>query len=104
MSEWDDWFLEDDVPEGIAKAIPGATRIPTTEEMDGIFTEEDRRNKNKVMLQCQGCNEWTENETWKPPVPCHNCGGKNYDPTSATSLRTFNPNTKRVAKGYKRKR
>lgn len=97
-------LMNPDVPPEVAKVFPGAHTIPTTDEMDGIFTAEDKANKYKVMLQCQGCNEWTENEQWKPPTPCHNCGGKSYDPTSATSLRTWNPSTKRIAKGYKKKR
>ncbi len=41
----DDWFA-DPTPEGITKIFPGATTIPTTDEMDGIFTAEDRANKS----------------------------------------------------------
>lgn len=104
MSEWDDWFDDDTVPPAVAKTFPGATRIPTTDEMDGLFTPEDRADKHKVMAQCQSCNEWTQIEVWKPPLPCFNCGQKNYDSTSFTSLRTFNPHNKRTAKGYKKKR
>lgn len=104
MSGFDDWLDEEPAPESITKVWAGAVKVPTTDEMDGIFTAEDKANKNKVMLQCTKCNEWTQNEAWKPPVPCTGCGAKQYDPTSATSLRTFNPTTKRVAKGYKKKR
>lgn len=95
--------MNPDVPEEIAKVFPGAHKIPTTDEMDGLFTAEDKANKYKIMLQCQACNEWTQNEQWQPPVPCSNCGQKKYDPTSATSLRTFDPRKKRKVKGLKKR-
>ena len=88
----DDWFT-DPAPAEITKVVPGATIIPTTDKMDGLFTAEDKANKHKVMMQCNSCGEWTQNEVWQPPAPCTGCGSKQYDPTSTISLRTFNPLT-----------
>ena len=96
-------LMNPSVPENISRIIPGAEVVPTTDEMDGLFTQEDKANKYKVMAQCQSCNAWTELEQRGPPIPCSGCGAKRYDPTSYTSLRSFNPDRKRVARGYKKK-
>jgi hypothetical protein len=73
-----------------------------TERMDGIFTDEDRANKNTVMVQCVSCGGWTKKQIDESP-PCEHCGGTSFDVTSATSLRTFNPLTakRRKPKGKK---
>lgn len=70
----------------------------TTDEMDGIFTEEDRKNKYTVMFQCAKCSKWTRHENWIPGeknehVPCTNCKEIHYDSGSIKSLRSYNPLT-----------
>lgn len=73
--------------------------VPTTAEMDGLLTQGDMRNRFKVMKQCKNCLKWTQQDTRKPDVPCHNCGAPDsYDIQSTKSLRTFDP-----AKDNKRK-
>lgn len=62
----------------------------TTSEMDGLLTQEDIDNRHKVMRQCRGCKKWTQ-MTLDTRVPCFNCQSIHYDPTSAKSLRTYNP-------------
>lgn len=71
-------------------------RPPTTDEMDGLITDEDKANKYKIMLQCASCNKWTKQDIEdrsKPYKPCHNCEAIAYDITSGKSLRTYNPLT-----------
>lgn len=71
-------------------------RPPTTEEMDGLITDEDKANKHKVMAQCKNCNKWTQQsieDRSQPYRPCYNCGEVSYDIQSIKSLRTFNPLT-----------
>lgn len=80
--------------------------IPTTFEMDGLFTQEDIDNRFKVMKQCRNCSKWTQQNTErKEDSPCTNlmpnkelCGSTSFDPTSTTSLRSFNPLNKRKVK------
>lgn len=66
----------------------------TTFEMDGLFTEEDIKNRNNVMLQCRQCRRWTRCNDYnffnKCP-DCSNCGANDYDKTHAKSLRTYRP-------------
>lgn len=71
--------------------------------MDGLFTLEDIANKDKVWVQCRACTKWTVQTidlTHLPQdyLPCSNCSKDDYDPTSATSLRTYNPLNKRKVK------
>lgn len=71
-------------------------KVPTTAEMDKLFTVEDMRNRFKAMIQCISCSTWNEidhgkNFLIKPP--CTNCGEINYDGASIRSLRTWNPDT-----------
>ena len=75
------------------KPVGELGRTPTTFEMDGLYTEEDIANRNKLMVQCRDCNKWTQqqrNDRHEPYKPCGNCGSKNYDIQSAKSLRSFN--------------
>jgi len=75
--------------------MPDANGIPTTFEMDGLFTEEDIRNRHQVMLQCIECNAWTQHDIEHGLVhkPCGKCGKVNYDWKSLKSKRTFNVTT-----------
>lgn len=71
-------------------------RVPTTYEMDGLFTEEDIKNKDVVVFQCRSCRKWTPHkltahDVWFDYVPCQHCGEVNYDMSSIKSLRTYNP-------------
>jgi len=79
---------------------------PTTFEMDGLFTEEDIKNRHTVVFQCRNCNKWTIHKNWIPGnknehIPCDNCQSIDYDISSIKSLRTYNPvtdNKRRVKK------
>jgi rRNA maturation endonuclease Nob1 len=68
-------------------------RIPTTFEMDGLFSQEDIDNRHKVMKQCTRCSKWTQQNTEREDIPCTNCGAIAFDIQSTKSLRTFNPLT-----------
>lgn len=83
--------------------------VKTTFEMDGLFTQEDIDNRFKVMQQCTKCNKWTlqnidPNRINKTPNPCINktndivCNSTAFNPKSSTSLRTFNPNKKKLTR------
>lgn len=72
--------------------------VMTTYEMDGLFTEEDIKNRYTVVFQCRNCKKWTIHHNWVPGeknkhVHCNECGEVNYDPTSCKSLRSYNPLT-----------
>lgn len=83
--------------------------IPTTAEMDGLYTVEDMRNRDTMVFQCMSCNKWTAHKKWvsgkSKHVPCGNCGEINYDPSSIKSIRCYNPDTdnKRRAKAAVKK-
>lgn len=73
-------------------------RIPTTDEMDGLLTEEDIKNRHTVVYQCKLCRKWTKHENHIPGernehVPCEDCGEIHYDESSIKSWRTYNPLT-----------
>jgi predicted nucleic-acid-binding Zn-ribbon protein len=75
--------------------------IPTTAEMDKLFTVEDMRNRFWVMIQCEKCKEW--NKVKKSALiistPCTKCGSDRYDGASIRSIRTWTPDI-----GKKRKK
>lgn len=85
--------------------------IPTTAEMDGLLTQDDMRNRNKVVFQCQECNKWTTHY-WiagekNKYIPCTNCGEIKYDSTSIKSLRTYDPdkdNKRKIKAAIKKKK
>ena len=69
-----------------------------TEEMDGIFTEEDRKERYNAYIQCRACSKWTyvlgNRETYgklSSHAICEHCGSSNFDSRSIISKRTFNP-------------
>lgn len=73
-----------------------SNRIPTIFEMDGLFTEEDIKNRYTVVFQCSECKKWTIHKNWIPGqknthIPCVGCQGIKYDQRSIKSLRTYNP-------------
>ena len=77
--------------------------IPTTLEMDGLVSEKDIENRYKCMFQCRKCAKWTLQDMLESTVtrlqkPCQYCGKREFDPTSGTSLRTYNPFNKRKPK------
>lgn len=68
----------------------------TTLEMDGIFTDEDIKNRYSVVFQCKLCRRWTRHDNYLPGEhntfrPCSNCGETAYDRASVKSFRTYNP-------------
>lgn len=66
--------------------------VPTTAEMDGLFTVEDMRNRTTLVFQCKNCNKWTIHKDFDGNYkPCDNCGEIQYDSSSGKSLRTYNP-------------
>lgn len=79
--------------------MPDANGIPTTFEMDGLFTQEDIDNCFYVMRNCLRCNTWYQGDRRiKEHVPCPSCGSGTYDMKSQCSLRTFNPKAKKIKK------
>lgn len=81
------------------KCVRKDPNILTTFEMDGLFTQKDIDNRHLVMVQCIDCKKWTQqnirNGHYKYS-PCSSCGNKRYNPRSAISLRTFDPNRKKT--------
>lgn len=83
----------------------------TTAQMDGLLTPKDIATRNNCHVQCQGCEKWTPVVAtgtffeWSANLRCGHCGGREFDPTSLTSDRTFNPKTRRrpINKRSKRK-
>ena len=72
--------------------------IPTTLEMDGLFSKDDIINRYALVYQCRKCKKWTVHNNHSTYgknsyLPCTNCGSTDYDPTSVKSLRTYNPET-----------
>lgn len=68
------------------------SKVPSTFDMDGLFTEEDIVNRYRVMRRCMGCDLWVEQDSRDDNHPtCQGCGHNKFDPRSTTSLRTFNP-------------
>lgn len=88
-----------------ASYLANLDRTPTTFEMDGLFTQEDIDNRNRVMKRCNVCNKWREqNLEDKSDKPCGNetkgviCESTSFDPKSTTSLRTWKPNSRKITK------
>ena len=66
--------------------------IPTTDEMDKLFTKEDIANRYTMAIQCRACKAWTTHTNFisNQYIPCHKCGLTNYDRSSIKSLRSYN--------------
>ena len=72
-----------------------SNRVPTTFEMDGLYTEEDKKNRFSVVFQCRNCRKWVKHTDYlinREYVPC-SCGEISYDQSSMKSVRTHNPLT-----------
>lgn len=72
----------------------------------GLKTDKDFEDIRFVMLQCRLCTKWTRQLMPESLMllgsnfrPCTNCGKSNYDLTSATSIRSWNPAAKRKPRG-----
>lgn len=90
-------------------------RVPTTEEMDKVFTDQDRKDQYTVYVQCIDCASWTlvvgNHEMhvtlggYTKNAVCERCGGRRLDGNSITSKRSFNPVAakRRKPRGYKKK-
>lgn len=79
------------------------TKVPSTLEMDGIYTEDDVANHFFVMKPCVDCGKYTKQDTRNNDKPCMYCGGamgiaSNY----WASLRTYRPNRKITAADRKK--
>lgn len=79
------------------------TKVPTTLEMDGLYTDEDIANRHFVMKPCVSCGKYTKQDVRVANVPCQYCGGamaiaSNY----WMSIRTFNPSKKFTAADRKK--
>lgn len=75
-------------------------KIPTTMEMDGLFTEEDIANRFYFMAACIDCTKWTKQDIRnKRRTPCTNCGSERIDNQSNHwySIRTWSA-SKKVSK------
>lgn len=78
--------------------------IPTTYEMDGLYTQRDIEDRYKLMAQCNSCGEYSQWDTapvvdqqtllsGKRPFKCLHCGSNALVQGSGVSLRTYNPHT-----------
>lgn len=86
---------------------------PTTDQMDGLYTEEDIAEKYNAYAQCRKCFGWTYilgSQACLGQITsvgiCEHCGSHDFDPQSAISKSTFHPEIakRRVPKGIKKKR
>lgn len=65
--------------------------VPTTFEMDGLFTEEDIANRFFVIRQCDDCNKFSKWDIRSPKnYTCAHCGSAKYDVKTQHSIRTHN--------------
>lgn len=64
-------------------------KVPTTFEMDGLFTQEDIDNRHYTMGQCLSCNEWSKWDRRVGKWKCLSCGGEEYDRNGSKSIRTW---------------
>lgn len=80
-----------------------ANKVPTTLEMDGIYTKVDAANRFFVMKPCIDCGKFTKQDTRVDDKPCENCGGPmGISSTYWASLRTFRPGRKITAADRKK--
>lgn len=77
--------------------MPDKNGVPTTAEMDGWFGDPNDPERWQTWYQCNNCGHWTLFQSDEehhghrlPDQVCEDCGGKNFNPQSATSKRTFN--------------
>lgn len=77
----------------------------TTDEMDGLFTDEDKANRYNMYYQCtkKGCFKWNFIKgdgirTSLPTIACNLCGGTKFDTEHALSQRSFMENRDKLMK------
>lgn len=66
-------------------------KIPTTLEMDGIFTEEDKANRFYVIRTCLDCGGYTKADIRADKLRAYSCAickGPRYDYKTQNSIRT----------------
>jgi len=65
--------------------------VPTTLEMDGLFTEKDIKNRFFVMMPCIDCGKYTKQTKDKDIKPCQYCkGSMGVASQYRYSIRTWN--------------
>lgn len=71
------------------------SKVPTTLEMDGIYTEVDAADRFFIMKPCVGCGKYTKQDRRIDDTPCQYCGGlMGISSTHWSSLRTFRSDRK----------
>ena len=71
--------------------------------MDGLYTEEDIKNRHFVMKPCVGCKKYNKQDIRLKDRPCVFCGGEMGKPSQYWySLRTFNSNKRLSAADMKK--
>lgn len=83
--------------------LNGHGLMKTTLEMDGVFTEEDVRNRHIAMAQCLFCYEYSKWDKEKGDFKCAHCGSEKCVINSGVSLRTYNPQNHNKNKRPKKK-
>lgn len=77
--------------------------VPTTLEVDRIFTQIDMLDRFYVMKPCIDCGKYTEQDTRKEDKPCQYCGGSmGIASTYWASLRTYKEGRKLTAADRKK--
>lgn len=65
------------------------TQAKTTNEMDGLFTQEDIDNKDFIMGQCNACTQWSKWDTRIGKWKCLYCAESKYDMRGSRSIRSW---------------
>lgn len=111
---WTEYDIDDKFAEALSKkenckfCVRKDPNIPTTAEMDGLYTIEDMRGRFDIVMQCVHDNKWKLHPKYDGThLPCDTCGNTQYDTGGAKSYRSYNPETdnkKRVSAKIKKKR
>lgn len=77
--------------------------IPTTFEMDGLFTQEDIDNRFYVMKPCTECLKYSQHDIREKTKDCPYCHGMmGINGRYWYSLRTYNMNKRLTATDQKK--
>lgn len=77
--------------------------VPTTLEMDGLFTEEDIKNRFFVMKPCTVCLRYSKHDIRRPLQNCPYCNNKmGINGRYWYSIRTYNIHKKLTASDQKK--
>lgn len=111
---WTEYEIDEKFAEALKKkenckfCVRKDPNIPTTAEMDGLYTKEDMRTRHDIVFQCVHDNKWKLHPNFHGEyLPCDTCENKDYDTGGAKSYRTYNPltdNKKRVSTKLKKKK